>query len=370
VTKYLSNSFLSKYEDNPSWPSLLGQFVYLRTYSRWNDKEFRREHWKETCERVVEYSMSLYDGPADFKHLVSEAEAFFDNMFHLRLFPAGRTMWIGGTEAAQKFPLSNFNCSFTVVNSYKSFIDAFYLMMLGTGVGFRVLPDDVKELAPIKTDVVVAHKPYHGKPKGERFEDTRLFEDGGDKYIVVGDSKEGWVKALEMYFDLLTGDSNVESIIISYDNVRPQGEVLKTFGGRASGHTALRTMFKQIHEVVCRGSEYLSTLQCMDIMNIIGSCVVVGGVRRSSEITLFDINDTSVMDAKVDLWTDRSKAGYSYRSMSNNSVFFKKKPTKEQLTDIFTRIVNNGEPGFINAEAAERRRPWYSGTNPYNLCAA
>jgi ribonucleoside-diphosphate reductase alpha chain/ribonucleoside-triphosphate reductase len=361
---YLSESFLAKYPDNPQWNSLLGQFVYLRTYSRWNNEAKRREHWKETCQRVVEYSMSLYNGPADITTLRVDAESFFDNMFHLRIFPAGRTMWIGGTEAAKKFPLANFNCSFTVVDSFQSFVDAFYLMMLGTGVGFRVLPSDVAELPEIKNNVVVAHKPYHQKAKSERYEDTQLFEDAGDKYIVVGDSKEGWVRALEIYFELLTGDAHVESIIISYDNVRPQGEILKTFGGRASGHTALRTMFKQIHEVVCRGGTKLSTVQAMDIMNIIGSCVVVGGVRRSSEITLFDINDTEVMDAKVDLWIDRAKEKYFYRGMSNNSVYFTEKPTREQLVDIFNRVLNNGEPGFINAEAASRRRPWYAGTNP------
>lgn len=191
MSNYLSADFLNKYPDNPRWPSLLGQFVYLRTYARWNDAEKRRENWKETCTRVVNYSMSLYQGPADPVLLKNEAQVFFDYMFNLKLFPAGRTMWIGGTEAAKKFPLSNFNCSFTVVDRYKAFVDAFYLMMLGTGVGFRVLPEDVAQLAPINNKAVVAHKPYHPKAKGERLEDTLLFEDSGDKYIVVGDSKEG-----------------------------------------------------------------------------------------------------------------------------------------------------------------------------------
>jgi ribonucleoside-diphosphate reductase alpha chain/ribonucleoside-triphosphate reductase len=152
--------------------------------------------------------------------------------------------------------------------------------------------------------------------------------------------------------------------MINYDNVRPQGEILKTFGGRASGHTALRDMFKQIHRAVCRGTSKLSTVQAMDIMNIIGSCVVVGGVRRSSEITLFDIGDKEVMDAKVNLWSDPSKSEFYYRGMSNNSVYFTEKPTREQLVDIFSRVMNNGEPGFVNSEAASRRRPNYAGTNP------
>lgn len=361
---YLKPEFLNKYPDNPQWNSLLGQFVYLRTYSRFDHFKGRREHWKETCARVVNYSMSLYEGPADTAELRAEAEALFHEMFNLRLFTAGRTMWIGGTDAARKFPLSNFNCSFTVVDSYRAFVDAFYLMMLGTGVGFRVLPHDVAQLKPIKTNVVVAHKPYHPKAQEARVDNTTVYEDSGGVYIIVGDSKEGWVDALSIYFDVLTSDKQIESIMINYDNVRQQGEILKTFGGRASGHTALRDMFKQIHKVVCRGTNRLSTVQAMDIMNIIGSCVVVGGVRRSSEITLFDIGDKEVMDAKVDLWSDPAKADFYYRGMSNNSIYFTSKPTKAQLEDIFKRVLNNGEPGFINATAAARRRPNYAGTNP------
>lgn len=249
---FLWNNFLDKYPDNPTWNSILGQFVYLRTYSRFDTTKGRREHWKETCQRVVEYSMSLYSGPASFQELQAEAQHLFDEMFNLRLFTAGRTMWIGGTDAAKKFPLSNFNCSFTVVDSFDAFIDAFYLMMLGTGVGFRVLPTDVAQLKNINTKAVVAHKPYHPKTvKSDRIEDTQVYRESGSVYIVVGDSKEGWVDALRIYFDTLTGDEPVESIMINYDSVRPQGELLKTFGGRASGHTALRDMFKQIHRVVC-----------------------------------------------------------------------------------------------------------------------
>lgn len=361
---FLRSDFLAKYPDNPTWKSILGQFVYLRTYSRFDPTKGRREHWKETCMRVVNYSMSLYTGPKSYDDNVVEAEKLFDLMFNLKLFTAGRTMWIGGTEAATKFPLSNFNCSFTVVDSYEAFIDAFYLMMLGTGVGFRVLADDVAKLAPIKTHVVVAHKPYHPKEKSERLEQTQVYKDSGGVYIIVADSKEGWVDALRIYFETLTSPEPVESIMINYDSVRPQGELLKTFGGRASGHTALRDMFKQIHQVMCRGTSRLTTIQAMDVMNIIGSCVVVGGVRRSSEITLFDIADKDILDAKVDLWSNPEKAGFTYRSMSNNSVYFTSKPTKEQLLDIFGRIINNGEPGFINAEASAKRHPYYAGTNP------
>jgi hypothetical protein len=188
---YLSDEFLSNYPENPQWPNILGQFVYLRTYARWNTKAKRREHWKETVERVVNYSMSLYEGPQTHENLCKEAEHLFHEMFNLRLFTAGRTMWIGGTEASLKYPLANFNCSFTVVDKFDSFIDAFYLMMLGTGVGFRVLPSDVAKLPTVQSDVVIAHKPYHPKAKEARIDDTQVYKESGSTYIVVGDSKEG-----------------------------------------------------------------------------------------------------------------------------------------------------------------------------------
>jgi adenosylcobalamin-dependent ribonucleoside-triphosphate reductase len=362
----LSKSFLKNYSDNPEWPSLLGQFVYLRTYSRYLPEKKRRETWKETVTRVVEYSMAL-DTITDKSHQVEEAQKLFDSMYNLSVFPAGRTLWTGGTEAAKKYPLSNFNCSFMVVDDFEAFLDAFYLMMLGTGVGFRVLSEDVKSIPRIKPGVEITHAPYFPIKKADRKElsDYAMMNDGQGgqlMHLTIGDSKEGWVWGLEALFTSFT--EGIKKVVINYDNVRPAGEQLKTFGGRASGHEALRDMYEKIVGVLNEGTEEISTIQAMDIMNLIGEAVVVGGVRRSSEITLFDINDTEILDAKVNLWTDESKANKRFRSMSNNSVYFTKKPTKEQLQNIFERIVNNGEPGFINAEAAAARRPWYAGTNP------
>src|SRR4030095_13798265 len=101
----------------------------------------------------------------------------FDNMYYLRLFPAGRTLWIGGTEAEKKFGTANFNCAFVVIDSIQAFIDSFHLLMVGAGVGFRILFSDVNKLPAFNTDIVVAHKPYNGKPKDQRREDTVVFEE-------------------------------------------------------------------------------------------------------------------------------------------------------------------------------------------------
>ena len=369
--QYLSDEFINGYKNQtaPFGGNGLGQFVYLRTYSRWRDEDMRREEWSETVRRVVEYSMKLYQGPATKADLVNEAQQMFDTMFNLRLFPAGRTMWIGGTEAERKFGTANFNCSFVVVDKIEAFVETFHLLMVGAGVGFRVLPEDVVNLPKFNTKIVVAHKPYHGKAKDERIEETLVFEDNdGIKtsvLIVVGDSKAGWVGALEVYLRAMLRD-DVESIVINYDSVRPAGEILKTFGGRASGHQALKNMFRAIHKVIINAPNgKLRPIDAMDIQNHIGMNVVVGGVRRTSEIALFGADDNDILNAKVDLWKPGSKNfGNDQRSMSNNSIFFNSKPSRETLLDIFSRIQNTGEPGFVNAEAARKRRPNFNGLNP------
>lgn len=369
---YLSDNFIAQFEGRnpPFGGNGLGAFVYLRTYSRWLEDKGRRETWAETIRRVVEYSMSLYQGPATKTELVLEAQKLFEEMFNLRMFPAGRTLWVGGTEAAKKFPTANFNCAFVVIDSYDAFTEAFFLLMVGAGVGFRVLPEDVANLPTLHTNVVLANKPYNPKPKNERIELTQVYEERDDDgkasvYIIVGDSKEGWVESLTQYFKAMQR-TDVDAIIINYDSVRSKGEVLKTFGGRASGHEALRNMFKAIHKTIrnSKGGK-LSPLNAGDIMNHIGYNVVVGGVRRTSEIMLFGENDNDVLNAKVDLYTPGSpNYGNFQRAMSNNSIVFTSKPNREKLVDIFGRISNMAEPGFINLEAARKRRPWAEGVNP------
>ena len=364
---YLSDDFISLYRrvEPPFGGNGLGHFVYLRTYSRWLPEYGRREHWYETCRRVVEYSMGLYQGPATYEQLQSEAEQLFDAMFYLKAFPAGRTLWVGGTESAYKNPTSQFNCSFVVLDEVKKFGELFYNLMLGCGVGFRVLFEDVEKLPKLNTKIVLANKPYNPKPKDERIEDTLVYEGDGSVLIVVGDSRNGWVSALDTYFKTIVR-SDIESIVVNYDSVRPYGEPLKTFGGRASGHSALRDLFRNIHRTIQSSTDgKLVPVNVLDIANIIGYYVVVGGVRRTSEICLFSPDDLSILNAKVGLWEEgHENFGKVWRSMSNNSVYFTEKPTREYLRFIMESIQQSAEPGFINAEASSVRRPNYGGTNP------
>ena len=365
VKGLLSEEFISKYKHLPSPMNQLGSFVYYRTYSRWLPDEQRREYWWETVKRAVEYNCSLVPTSKE------EAEKLYDNIYNLRQFLSGRTFWVGGTQVAYKYPCSNFNCAFIIINSIKSFEELFYLLMVGTGVGVRVLKADVDKLPKIKNNIDIIHKEYNPLPKDGREDYTSLKFKKDIATIIMGDSKEGWSKALYYYLELLTNSyyENIKLIVLDYDNVRPKGERLKTFGGTASGHESIKNMFKKIHTIVKDSNKKLSTLNCLDIANIIGENVVVGGVRRTAENGLIDHDDDESINAKNNLyiqsegqWIENKEI--SHRKMSNNSIFYTEKPTREKLHWQIEKMRYSGEPAFANAEAASKRRVNFEGLNP------
>jgi len=419
----LTHEFLSQYGDFPEHMSELGKFVYYRTYSRFIPKKGRRETWKETVMRSTEYNVMLdvkhrknIGYPVNIDDARKEAEAFFDSMFNLRQFLSGRTLWVGGAEGgvAEKYPLANFNCSFLNIASYEDFGDMFYLLMVGTGVGFKSTKKLAAGMDPIRNDIEVIHQPYMQRYPitKEPFTKVYIIEDGTKAVIHVGDSKEGWVEALREFFRIhtLSEYSTVKTISIYYDYVRPRGARLNTFGGTASGYEPLKEMFEGICKVirneidpsldplekVTANTVKLRPVHVLDIGNLIGNNVVVGGVRRTAEIFLFDADDYESMLAKYGIngiWNveqhekvinllrqqgltkqadflsslktfDADARPLHHRRMSNNSIAFTTKPSKEFLNLVFEIMQAEGEPGFINLEEANRRRPNAEGLNP------
>lgn len=375
--RFLEESFIEKYKNLTPPFTELGKFVYYRTYSRWLEDKGRRENWLETCERVVNYSLSLEykhriknNLPVDIQKMKKEAETLFDNMFNLRQFPSGRSMWVGGTIAAEKYPTANFNCSGIVLNSFYDFLDLFYLLMVGTGVGMRILKEDAEKFETYRADHDLVPLPYVPKKKNERIEFSFFEEDGTSATIYVGDSKEGFVGSLKLYFDLIIKPeySHIKTIKLNFDSVRPKGERLKTFGGTASGHESLKTMFLKIHKVLKNAGGKLKPIDILDIANIIGENVVSGGVRRTSEICLSD--DEEIIKAKQNIYSYDENGNLIvnteilHRTMSNNSIYFTSKPSREYLHEILQSIKTTGEPGFINAEAAKKRRKDFQIVNP------
>ena len=333
----LSREFLSPYKHAPNPMQQLGAFVYTRTYSRYLPRYGRREFWWETVRRAVEYNCSLAPTSRE------EAEQLYDNIYHMRQFLSGRTLWVGGTPVADEYPMANYNCAFTVIDSFSAYHDLFYLLMVGAGVGVRVLQADADKLPPVRTDLEILHKSYEPLPPADRREYTDLTFDRDTATLTIGDSKEGWAQALQHYFDLLTSREyrRIRRLVMVYDSIRPKGERLKTFGGTASGYGSMMAMVGKIHKVIAAAGRRdgaawvrLRPIDLLDIANIIGENVVSGGVRRTSEIGLIDADDTACIQAKSQLY--RQVGGrweinreIAHRQMSNNSIYYQSKPSRE-----------------------------------------
>lgn len=336
MPELLTEKFVSQYPDFPEHMNELGKFVYYRTYSRFLPKKNRRETWKETVRRSVEYNHQLaikhfkkIGYPHHIDELKQEAEQFFDAMFHLEQFLSGRTMWVGGVEngIAEKHPLANYNCSFTTITKWKDLVELFYLLLVGVGVGFKCTEEMAKQLLPIRRNIQLVHASYQPLPKAEAMENTRqIIKENGVVEIHIGDSKEGWVKSLDIFLRLLTEKKHeaIHTIVLNYDSIRPAGERLLTFGGQSSGHQPLLEMFNGFQkiisgqmdpdlapwEVVDRDKAYirLRPIAILDMANLIGNNVVMGGIGRTAEIFLCSATDFESIFAKYTingLWNEK-----------------------------------------------------------------
>ncbi|MDR1797744.1 MAG: ribonucleoside-triphosphate reductase, adenosylcobalamin-dependent [Clostridiales Family XIII bacterium] len=372
--RILSEEFVSHYKHLPSPMNQLGSFVYYRTYSRWMPEEKRREYWWETVRRAVEYNCSLVPTSK------AEAEQLYENIFSLKQFLSGRTFWVGSTDVSKYYPMANFNCAFQVIDSFAAYRDIFYLLMVGAGVGVRVLKSDVEKLPPIRPGVEVIHESYTPILRTLRQDSTSLeFTHGDTVKITIGDSKEGWVQSLDYFFRVFWSAEyrKITTVILNYDHVRPKGDRLATFGGTASGHQSMKNMFQKIVRVFEKAQTRqasadkikLQPIDCLDLANIVGENVVVGGVRRTAEICLVDQDDEETIAAKSELYKKVDEQWVidpelSHRMMSNNSIYYAHKPDRAFLNRHFQQMRYSGEPGWVNEEAGKKRRPNFCGVNP------
>lgn len=374
---FLSPEFLNQYEeDSPRNAGRLFKVTHLNKYAWWLEDKKRRETWKETCARVVNYNISLYQGPASREDLIKEAELMFDKVYHLEVAPAGRTLRIGGTPACYKFPEMNFNCSFITVDDISALVESFHMSLCSVGLGYRVLIEDVAKIENFCEEVLVEHEEYNHDLTRREYT-TNEFMGYQGKYpvyrLTIGDSKEGWVKALEIFLVVTHAhyyDHNAIKWVFNYDFIRPSGERIKTAGGFAAGHKGMQEMFTRLSATLTQKKGKLSPVAAMDSQNIVGKNVVTGGNRRSAQIALGSPEDEEFIRAKQNLYTKMPDGRWKippeleHRKMSNNSVVFESKPSWEVLSNIFDVIKNNGEPGFFNLEAARKRRPNAQGLNP------
>ena len=265
------------------------------------------------------------------------------------------------------------NCAFISLQHELDLVDLFHMSLCSVGIGFRVLPRDIVKFSRLANIVWVENEtPNYNQTNYESTKTEFLGYQGIFPVykITVGDSKEGWVKSLETFLTYTASYDHIKWII-NYDNVRPEGQRIKTAGGYAAGPEGLMEMFKRLAEIITHNNGILTPTSVMDVANIIAKNVVTGGNRRAAQIALGSPYDNEFVSAKFNLYTiDELTGKYNidpkleHRKMSNNSLVFEQKPSLEELTKIFEYIKNNGEPGFFNLDAARKRRPNCEGLNP------
>ena len=319
-------------------------FIALSRYARWLSEENRRETWSKTVDRYFDYIQKHLKEKHNYtpdESLVAELKQF---VFDRNVMPSMRSVMTAGP-ALERDNVAGYNCSFLPVDSLRSFDEAMYILMCGTGVGFSVESIYVNKLPVI----------------AETFEKT-------DTIIVVEDSKAGWAKALRELIALLY-QGRIPAIDVT--KVRPAGARLKTFGGRASGPQPLINLFDfTIKTFKHAAGRKLKPVEAHDIMCKIGEVVVVGGVRRSAMISLSDLNDHDMATAKAGAWWEN----HPQRALSNNSVAFTGKPEMNDFIAEWKSVYDSksGERGIYNVKAAQsqaskfgRRDPEiHYGTNP------
>jgi ribonucleoside-triphosphate reductase len=328
-----------------SLPTPYQQFIHLSRYSRWLEKEGRRETWEETVERYFKFFDEHLSGNQKFNLDPALRQELKDAVLNLEIMPSMRSLMTAG-EALKRDNTAGYNCSYVAVNRVRAFDEILYILMCGTGVGFSVERQYVEKLPTI----------------------AEVFTDS-DTTIIVQDSKAGWAKAFRELVSLLIG-GQVPKWDLS--KIRPAGARLKTFGGRASGPKPLEDLFRFTTETFRRAAgRKLTSIECHDIVCKIAEIVVVGGVRRSALISLSNLTDERMRDAKTGAWWNDNPQ----RALANNSVAYKEKPEIGTYMDEWVSLYKSksGERGIFNRAAAQktvaklgdRRDASYEfGTNP------
>ena len=319
-------------------------FIALSRYAKWVEAESRRETWGETVDRYFSFMKNHlkqnYNYIPDEK-LVAELKEF---VFKRNVMPSMRAVMTSGA-ALERDNVAGYNCAFLPVDSPRSFDETMYVLMCGTGVGFSVEYKYINKLPAVPESL-----------------------EKSTTVITVEDSKQGWAKAYRELLALLWS-GQIPAIDVS--KVRPAGTRLKTMGGRSSGPQPLVNLFDfTIAKFKNATGRNLKPIECHDIMCKIGEVVVVGGVRRSAMISLSNINDIEMAQAKSGNWWEQSPQ----RALSNNSVAYSRKPEMEQFIAEWKSLYDSksGERGIYNVAAAQaqaakfgRRDPdIHYGTNP------
>ncbi len=303
----------------------LGEFVYLRTYSKWIPEEGRRETWIETVDRYISFMKENLGAKLTAKEYSEVREAILNQ----EVMPSMRLMQFAG-DAARRSNVCAYNCSYIAPNKLEDFAEIMYISMRGTGAGFAVESQNIQALPQIKYQT-------------------------GDKLAthVIADSAEGWANALthglKTWYD-------GKDVVFDFSQIRPAGARLKTMGGKASGPEPLMSLLSFARErVFARQGRRLRNIDAHDIICKIGECVVAGGVRRSAMISLSDLDDTDLRDAK----SGQFYMSEPQRSLANNSAVYLERPGNEEFMDEWVALMKSraGERGIFNRGGLLKQLP-------------
>jgi len=326
-------------------PTEYQTFIHASRYARWLQEDNRRESWIETVSRFSNFFQGHLDKNLGVV-LPSEVwRRIEDSIISLQVMPSMRALMTAGP-ALERENISGYNCSYTPIDSPRSFDEILYILMNGTGVGFSVEREGVNQLPTIP---------------------DREFEQTED-VISVADSKEGWARAFR---DLISYLYTCRIPKIDINKVRPAGARLNTFGGRASGPQPLVNLFDfTINKFKEAKGRKLSSMECHDIVCKTGEVVVVGGVRRSALISLSNLSDQRLRVAKSGAWWETNPE----RALANNSVAYTEKPDagifmKEWLALYESKSGERGIFSRVSAQAkakenGRRKSDYAFGTNP------
>jgi ribonucleoside-diphosphate reductase alpha chain len=319
-------------------------FIALSRYARWLETENRRETWAETVDRYFDFMVNQLKESHDYTPDAKTLTELRDAVFNRNVMPSMRSVMTAGP-ALERENVSGYNCAFLPVDNPRSFDEAMYILMCGTGVGFSVEYKYINKLPALPETLEKSSTVVH-----------------------VGDSKEGWAKAYREFLSLLWA-GQIPQIDVS--KVRPAGARLKTMGGRSSGPQPLINLFDFTVQIF-KGAlgRNLKPIEAHDLMCKVGEVVVVGGVRRSAMISLSNINDIEMAQAKAGNWWEKN----TQRSLSNNSVAYSRKPEMQQFIAEWKSLYDSksGERGIYNVAAAQKQAAKYGrrsaeihyGTNP------
>ncbi len=300
---------------------LYSQFIHLSRYSRWLEKEKRRETWDETVTRYIDFFIRRFP---ELKEEIQECKKYIKNF---KVMPSMRALMAAGP-ALEKDEVAGYNCSYVAIDHPRAFDEILYILTCGTGVGFSVERQFVSKLPEV----------------AEEFYET-------ETVIHVRDSRIGWAKAFRELISLLYAGQ-----IPQWDltKIRPAGARLKTFGGRASGPDPLNQLFLFTIDLFKRASgRKLNSIECHDLVCKIADVVICGGVRRSALISLSNPSDDRMRLAKSgQWWIDNSQ-----RALSNNSACYTEKPSFEVFLKEWNSLYESksGERGFFSRTACEKQ---------------